>query len=358
MKIGLDARMINNSGIGVSIRGLLDHWTPVQRGAVTLFSPPEFENPYGIRAVPSPESVYGLSQHWTHARRVEAEKLDLFHMPHFDIPYFYRGLLVATVHDLIHVLYPEHSTKPFSRAYAKFQIGQVVKRAARIICVSENTKNDLEKYFPGAARKATVLYPAAGPHFRPQTNEEMAPVLARHGLTPGYLLYVGNLRGNKNTPRLLAAFAQARLKTKDLPPLVLVGHNTYRQYDAGWPHGVRYVGTVPVGDLPALYSGASMFVFPSIYEGFGIPPLEAMACGTPVISSNAASLPEVCGAAAVYIDPLSERSLADAISDLWASPSRRAGLRERGLERAQRFNWETFAQGTWKVYEEALGGRP
>jgi glycosyltransferase involved in cell wall biosynthesis len=270
------------------------------------------------------------------------------------VPYFYRGPFVATVHDLIHVIMPEHSTKPFSRAYATFQIRQVVKRARRILTVSENSRNDLERLCPGAAAKTRVFYPAAGASFRPLSEGETAPVLRKHGLTPGYLLYVGNLRGSKNTPRLLAAYAQARAAAKDLPPLVLVGQNTYRQYENAWPEGVRHIGAVDFSDLPALYGGASVFVFPSLYEGFGIPPLEAMACGTPVVSSNAASLPEVCGDAAVYVDPKSESSIADAVIDLWRSESRRAALRERGLARAKKFSWETFAEGTWKTYEEAL----
>jgi len=347
--------MIGYSGIGVSIRGLLDHWSADRLKQITLFTPPDVPNPYLCAALPSPEKVYGLSQHLNHARRVTAAGLDLYHMPHFDVPYLYRGPLVVTIHDLIHLLFPEHSTKSFSKIYARFQIGRAVKQARRIITVSENSRRDIERLFPEAVGRTRVLYPAAGPQFRVMTAEEKAPVLARHGLAPGYILYVGNLRGSKNTPRLLKAYAAARAAVKELPPLVLAGLNTYSQYDAGWPEGVRYVGQVPGSDLPALYGSASMFVFPSIYEGFGIPPLEAMACGTPVVVSNAASLPEVCGPAGVYVDPKSEASIAAAIQDLWLSPSRRAALSARGIERARRFSWNTFAEGTWKVYEEALG---
>jgi len=354
-RIGLDARMVDFTGIGVTIRGLLDNWTSEQIAQVKLFAPPGWKNPYGCAVEPAPEKIYGLAQHVGYARRLNAEKLDLFHMPHFDVPYLYKRPFVATVHDMIHVLYPEHSTKPFSRAYAGFQIRHVVKRATRLITVSESTKNDLERYCPGAAAKTTVLYPAASDAFRPLPADQVDPALARHGLTRGYLLYVGNIRGIKNSLRLVSAYAAARRATPDLPPLVLVGQNTYRQFDGGFPEGIRHLGPVPFADLAALYNGASMFIFPSIYEGFGLPPLEAMACGAPVIVSKAASLPEVCGDAAVYIDPLSEESIAGAIRDLWLSPARRAELSKRGLVRAQRFSWNAFAQGTWRVYEQAMG---
>jgi glycosyltransferase involved in cell wall biosynthesis len=136
-----------------------------------------------------------------------------------------------------------------------------------------------------------------------------------------------------------------------------VGHNTFRDFDRGFPEGIRHVPGAPFADLPALYSAASVFIFPSIYEGFGLPPLEAMACGTPVITSNAASLPEVCGDAAVYVDPLSEDSMVAAMRDLWLSPSRREALSWRGRARAKKFSWTSFADETWAVYERVLGGR-
>ena len=356
-RIGLDARMINYTGIGVTIRGLLDHWTPAQLSKVRLFAAPDWKNPYACASEPAPEKIYGLAQHLTYARRLNHAGLDLYHMPHFDVPYFYRGPFVVTVHDMIHVLFPEHSTKPFSRAYAGIQIRRAVKRATRLITVSESTKNDLERYCPGAAAKTTVLYPAANEAFRPLPPADVAAALARHGLTPGYLLYVGNIRGIKNSLRLITAYTELRKVRPELPLLVMVGQNTYRQFENGFPDGVRHLGPVPFADLAALYNGASMFVFPSIYEGFGLPPLEAMACGTPVIASKAASLPEVCGDAAVYVDPLSEASIGGAIRDLWLSPARREELSKRGLARAQRFSWRQFAEGTWKVYEQALGTR-
>jgi glycosyltransferase involved in cell wall biosynthesis len=355
MRIGLDARMIDFTGIGVTIRGLLDNWEPPKLAQVTLFTPPGWKNPYPCASAAVPEKIYGLAQHLTYARRLGREKLDLFHMPHFDVPYFYRGPFVATVHDMIHVLFPEHSTRPFSRAYAGFQIRQVVRRAARLITVSESTRADLERFYPGAAKKTTVLHPAAGAAFRPLPPQDVETALARHRLARGYLLYVGNIRGIKNSLRLINAYGSLRKSTPDLPPLVMVGKNTYRQFDIGFPEGIRHLGPVPFGDLPALYNGASVFVFPSLYEGFGLPPLEAMACGTPVIVSKAASLPEVCGDAAVYVDPMSEDSIAGAIRDLVMSPSRREELSRRGLARAQKFSWRSFAEGTWNVYEQALG---
>jgi glycosyltransferase involved in cell wall biosynthesis len=275
-------------------------------------------------------------------------------MPHFDVPALYRGRLVVTIHDLIHVRFPQYSTRPFSRAYAGWQIRRAVRRAAAIITVSEHTREDLERFIPGSSRKTTVLYPGVGPAFKPLDGSVIKPVLDRNGIERGYFLYVGNIRGTKNTLRLIAAYQKLKEADRGIPPLVLVGHNTYPQFEKGFPDGIKHLGSVPFEDLPALYNGASMFVFPSIYEGFGLPPLEAMACGTPVISSNASSLPEVCGEAAVYVNPYSEQSIADAMRDLHQSPSRKTDLSRRGLARAKKFDWDSFARGTWNVYERAM----
>lgn len=356
-RIGLDVRMIAFTGIGVTIRGLLDHWDREKLSQLTLFTPPDWENPYPCATRRSPEKIYGLAQHVMHAARLARERLDLYHMPHFDVPYCYRRPFVATIHDMIHVLFPEHSTKPFSRAYAGFQIRSVLNRAAHIITVSESTRRDLDRFSAGAASRTSVIYPAAGDAFRRLDERETRPVLDRYGLTSGYLLYVGNIRGIKNSRRLIAAYGNLRAAHPEVPPLVMVGHNTFPEFDRGFPAGIRHVAGAPFADLPALYSGASVFIFPSIYEGFGLPPLEAMACGTPVITSNAASLPEVCGDAAVYVDPSSEDSIRDAMRDLWLSPARREALSARGLVRAKKFSWRSFADETWNVYERVLGGQ-
>lgn len=342
--IGLDTRMIDYSGIGATIRGLLGGFSDEQRKRVAL---------YGLDKAPFP--VYGLRQHWAFGRMLNRERLSLYHMPHYDVPLSYKGPLVATVHDLIHYLFPQYSTKPFTRTYAWFLLRHMARRASRIIAVSENTKRDLVKLFPAVAPRTVVLHPAVDSDFAPLSSGEAAPILKKYSLEPGYVLYVGNLRESKNTRRLVWAYQAVAAQRPDFPPLVLVGHNSLAGFDPS-ALGPRVVGVgpVPFKNLPAFYSSASLFVFPSLYEGFGIPPLEAMACGAPTIASNVASIPEVCGDAAEYVDPVSEESIARAMVALFDNPKRREELRGKGFARVKRFSWSSFAQGTWRVYEEVL----
>jgi glycosyltransferase involved in cell wall biosynthesis len=193
-----------------------------------------------------------------------------------------------------------------------------------------------------------VINPAVGEQFSPVASVAAQAVLAKHGVTPGYILYVGNLRGSKNTDGLLKAYSKYRSAVSDPRPLVLVGKNAGGMV---FPDGVRHLNNVSHTDLPAFYSAAAVFVFPSFYEGFGLPPLEAMACGTPVIASNAGSLPEVCSDAARYINPFDTDALADTIRAVLAAPDQQRQMSERGLKNAQRFSWSRFAQQTWELYE-------
>ncbi len=352
MKVGLDVRMIQFSGIGTTIRGLLDHLPAERLRQMTLYGPSNWANPYPCELRPADDPVYGAHQHWRYGRFLNREKLSVYHMPHYDVPLSYRGRFVATVHDLIHFLFPQFSTKPFTRAYSWFLLRHVTRRAERIITVSENTKKDLIRLFPQSEPKVEVIYPAVDRHYTPIGNELMKRVMREHRLEPGYLLYVGNLREGKNTRRLIRVYMDLK-RRRDLPPLVLVGKNSLTDLDLSKyePH-IRAIGTVSFHDLPAIYSAASVFLFPTLYEGFGLPPLEAMACGTPVIVSNVSSLPEVCADAAEYVDPASDQSLSQAIERLVDSGPRRAELREAGLLRAKKFSWRTFADRTWRIYED------
>lgn len=350
MRIGVDVRMINFSGIGTTIRGLLDHWTPAQREQVTAFY--SDEKPAAYRGIAAPFKIYGLRQHWSYAKLLDQQGLDLFHMPHFDVPYLLKTPFVSTVHDLIHLLYPQYSTKPFSSLYAKILLRRVASRARAIIAVSENTRRDIIRFFPSAASKIFVINPAVGEQFRPVSPTESQSVLDKFGVHPGFLLYVGNLRGSKNTDGLLKAYAKYRKLVSHPLPLVLVGKNA-GQYEQ-FPDGVRQISGVSHTELPAFYSAADVFLFPSFYEGFGLPPLEAMACGTPVIASNAGSLPEVCGDAAVNINPYKTDELADAIRSVLASSDQRKKMKERGLKNVKRFSWHRFAAETWALYERVV----
>jgi glycosyltransferase involved in cell wall biosynthesis len=231
-------------------------------------------------------------------------------------------------------------------------IHHVVKRAKKIIVVSENTRKDLIKLYPEAENKSTVIHPGIDNNLKPVPIEQSRECLVRLGIKKDYLLYVGNLRGIKNTSRLLKAYSLLRKKRRECPDLVLVGRNFFKKSEL-FPPGVFHLGEVKREDLASLYSRALLFVFPSFYEGFGLPPLEAMACGTPVVTSKVASLPEVCGDAAEYVDPYSEQSIIHGIETLLDSSSRRDSLRKMGFENVKRFDNKKFAREIWKIYEEA-----
>lgn len=359
MKVGLDVRMVENSGIGTTIKGLLDHLSPDRLKGMTLFHSPGWTNPYPTKQVEVPHPVYGIKQHWAYSKILNQSRPFLFHMPHFDVPLSYKGPFVATVHDLIHVLFPQYSNKPFSRQYALWMLRHVVKHARKIIAVSENTRQDLLNFFPKALHKVSVIYSGIDSVFQPVPLEKMKSDLQSIELTPGYLLYVGNLRDSKNVKGLLKAYSLLRAKTSSCPILVLAGRNFYGEFEKkGFPEGVKYMGQVVRDILPSLYSGAKVFVFPSFYEGFGLPPLEAMACGAPVVTSRVASLPEACGKAAVYVDPYDPGSIADGIQIVLGSSEKSKNLVQLGFENVKRFSWKKCADQTWEIYTKAYGDTP
>ena len=353
MRVGLDVRMIDSSGIGTTIREMIRHFSAEQREKLLLYGRPDWRNTTGCESKTVPYPVYGLRQHWSYARFLEREPISFFHMPHYDVPLTFLRPFVATVYDLIHYLFPQYSTKPFTKQYSWLLLRHVAQHAKKIIAISENTKRDMVRVFPASEPKIRVLPLAVAPSFAPASEGKTRKVLASYGLSKGYALYVGNLRESKNTPRLLRAYAGLARERKNLPPLVLTGQNSLKP-GVVEQHGpfIRYIGKTPFEQLDALYTGASLFVFPSLYEGFGLPPLEAMACGTPALVSTAASLPEVCGDAAVYVDPYSETDIARNIGTLLDDPNQREALRQKGFAQVKKYSWDAFAKGVWRVYEE------
>jgi glycosyltransferase involved in cell wall biosynthesis len=286
---------------------------------------------------------------------------DLFHAAeHLLLPL--RSIpTVLTVHDLIFRHLPEHH-KPLNRWYLNLTMPLYCRRADHIVVVSEHSKRDLISAYGIAAEKITVVYEAAAPDFCPQPPQAVASVRARYGLPERYLLSVGTIEPRKNLTRLLAAF-EAVYADGLADGLVIVGKR-------GWLYGdffarleespVREVvllpGYVPDDDLPAFYAGAQALILPSVYEGFGLPVLEAMVCGTPAVASNASSIPEIGGDAALYFDPLDVEAIVDAIRRLLRDISLRDEMRERGLARAARFSWQQAAAETRAVYDAVIKG--
>lgn len=271
-----------------------------------------------------------------------------------------RGIpTVLTVHDLIFHHLPEHH-KPLNRWYLTWTLPLYCRRADHVIAVSEATRQDLLTIYRLPPEKVSVVYEAPAPHFHPALAAEQDRVRSAYGLPDRYLLYVGTIEPRKNLTRLLAAWATL-YHAGEAPPLVIVGKR-------GWlsdgffaaleaspaRDGVIMTGYVDDADLPALYSAAVAFVFPSLYEGFGLPPLEAMACGTPVACAASPPLPEIVGDAALTFNPTDVAAMADALCRIVADADLREELREHGLTRAATFSWDRAAQVTRVVYTRLL----
>jgi glycosyltransferase involved in cell wall biosynthesis len=267
---------------------------------------------------------------------------------------------VLTVHDLIFKLLPEHH-KPLNRWYLNWTLPLYCHRADHVIAVSEATKQDLLNYYDLPEEKVSVIYEAAAPRFTPQSQERQAQVRTIYGLPQHYLLMVGTIEPRKNLTRVLHAWTplyQAGL----VPPLVIVGKRGWL-YDEFFEaltscpvrEAVVLPGFVADEDLPAVYSGATALIWASLYEGFGLPPLEAMASGAPVVCADTSSLPEVVGDAALMFDPFDEDALATVLRHISDDAELRDELRGRGFRRAQQFSWERTAQETIAVYDQLIG---
>jgi glycosyltransferase involved in cell wall biosynthesis len=289
---------------------------------------------------------------------------DVYHGPAVFLPHVKLGYrTVVTIHDLVSFLFPETVPRKYS-LYMRLMTRLAARSADRIIAVSHATKADLERTLRVPAAKVVVIHEAVGPEFaRPPAPETVAAVMHRYGLRRPYCLFVGNLEPRKNLPGLIEAFAEVRRRlaaTARPPQLVLAGTRAWLHagiFRAVETHGlgrdVVFTDYVPLRDLPALYAGATCFAFPSLYEGFGLPVLEAMAAGAPVVAARAGSIPEVAGDAALLVDARVPGELAAGIETLLTDPVLRERLIARGRTRAATFGWEAVARRTRAVYEAA-----
>lgn len=296
---------------------------------------------------------------WTLGRAARRAGVGTLHTQYF-APAGYRGPLVLTVHDLGFLHVPE--SFPLShRLVMRACIPPSLRRAERILTVSDFSRRDLIARYRVPPEKILITPLAAGAHFGPLDPEEVAKVLARYGIEPGYLFSVGRLNRRKNLGRLLQAHARLQAAGRRVP-LVIAGKPDHGAGDLiratrrGGDAGVRWMGLIPEEDLPAFYAGASCFVYPSLFEGFGLPLLEAMQSGCPVVASDRTACPEVVGDAGVVVDAGRTDAIAEGIERVLADRGLREELRARGLARSRRFTWEETARRTLAVYRE-VGGR-
>jgi len=368
MRIVIDARLVyyTRAGIGeytLRLTQALTHSYPDDdfvllqdwRCRQTLVNAP---NLVASRTfVPSHHRLEQLLLPWVAGRL----QTDVWHSPDFIPPLRRNGPLVITIHDLAFLVYPHFVTKEGARYYG--QIDRAVRRADQIIAVSESTRRDLVKMLGAPEDKLSVIYEAADPLFQPEERAvALQQVQTSYDLPPEFILFVSTIEPRKNVTGLLRAYRRLRDDYRLTPDLVLAGapgwlcDDVYRLVETLHlkPH-CHFLGRVHACDLLHLYNAALCLVHPAFYEGFGLTPLEAMACGTPVIVSNVSSLPEVVGDAALLVDPHNDEEITVALWRVLTDTALRAELRAKGLQRAAAFSWQRAAEQTMAVYRKAAG---
>ncbi len=371
MRIGIDARMLNNTGIGRYLRNLLIQLAAIDTNNEYII----FVNPENLRIIDHTNvmfvpftsylPVYSLREQYMLPIQIRKWNIDLMHYPNFNVPLFPYCPYVVTIHDLIYYLYPEECPSKMAHYYAKYMLRYAAKHARIVMTVSNHSKNDLMRYFHLHEDRIRVILNAPDTKIYPASRSRHTHISnhlqKKYGISDPYVLYVGKHHRYKNIITLLHAFIRHQAIFEQFQ-LVIAGKRDSRQqalYDmaAAMDPGTRIIFTdfVSDDDIFKLYQQASLFVFPSLYEGFGLPPLEAMACGVPVITSCAASLPEIVGDAAIVVDPSDVTAMADAMQHVLTDTHLWHTLREKGLQHAQTFSWERAARQLLEVYTTAYG---
>lgn len=372
MKIGIDARLYSSSftGIGRYVYELIANLIKIDSAnSYTLFfNRPGFDSftppRKGVEKILVNADHYSFSEQWDFWRILHKADLDLMHFTHFNAPILYRRKTVVTIHDLTLNLYPgQKMVKASHRIAYHLVLNSIVKRSKRIIAVSEHTKRDIIRMLHAKEDKIEVIHEGVNPQFHRIADKKIIDDFrGRMGLVKPYILYTGVWRSHKNLVNLIKAFAILKHKHGFDGWLVITGKEdpwypevkqTVREQQLEGE--VRFTGLIPDEDLVLLYNGALLYVLPSFYEGFGLPALEAFACGIPVCAARSSSLPEVCGEGnAEFFDPHDPSDMAAKIASVYKNPDKMSLLRERGLHRLKDFSWEKMARQTLEVYNASV----
>lgn len=373
-RIGIDARKLQDFGIGTYVRNLLRSLAQLPAGEIALryvllVRPDDREQladlPANFELVVESAPVYSARELVTLSWQLWRQHLDLYHATHYVLPAALSSRVVVTIHDIIHLLYPEFLPSRLAFLYARRMIHRSLTRGDRIIAVSQNTRTDLMQHFGVNGKKIEVIYNGVEDLFRQRLPEdEIERWLRSLGITRPYLLFVGNPKPHKNLDTVVQAYARARQLAPFDAPLVCVGNRSGSEFKIrqraehlGLGDQVRLLGHVAQEALPAIYQGATLFLYPTLYEGFGLPVIEAMASGVAVITSNTSALKEVAEGYAHLVDPLDIPAMAKAIAQCMTDQEHRAALARLGLRRAEDFRWEQTAARTLAVYLSVLGFR-
>jgi glycosyltransferase involved in cell wall biosynthesis len=370
VRLGIDGRYITDHfpGIGRYVFNLVAELPKVAPYAsfVVFHDPSSPNSRYdlgkladhpNLKFVPTDIPTRSLREQYGMRSLVKAQELDLLHSPYYVKPYWLHCPSVVNIFDLIPLVYPQLLPHRWTSWVFRVAASLAVRRSNQIIALSESTRRDLTRLLGASQGEISVVHAATDERFRPLGKEQWQPILDRHDLPTRYIMYLGINKPHKNLIFLLRAFSRLRTDAT----LVLAGKEDPRYAQAreevrrlGVTERVLFLGDIADSDLPALYNGALLFAFPSLYEGFGLPALEAMACGTPVVCSNTSSLEEILGDAAITLDPQDADAWVEALTEALENGKLRAELRAKGLARARTFSWEKAARETIGVYQSVL----
>lgn len=365
-RIAVDMRALvgTPSGIGFFTQSLLLHLAELGTARYTGMSHRPITEPLALAgAGVELESHGGPWGVWWQQlilpRRLQRGDIDLFWSPITILPVRIPVPAVVTIHDLTTLLQPQTHRLKVRLSVLPF-LGKTIERARSIAVDSLATANDVRRHYPQCRDRLEIVYPGIDPEFHPATDSRIAAIRRKIDCEDGFILYAGTLEPRKNLHVLLSAWEQLRRDRPTTPPLVFAGPYGWRsralmrRIEALREAGLRYLGRVPRAQLVELMQAATLFVYPSLYEGFGLPPAEAMACGTPIVASNRSSLPEVVGEAGLLVDPNDTEALARAIRRILEEPALAEDLGEQGRRRASRFSWRKAARAMDRLFEQAL----
>ncbi len=373
MRIGIDARFFGgeqSKGLGRYTQKLIEYLAEHDHvNEYVIFLQPDSQQDWNITnpnftVVETPYRWYTFREQLFMPWKIFRAKVDFMHFPHFNVPLLYRGSFIATIHDLIIIHFPtERATTLGPLLYkVKHLAGSLVMRHAvkhsrHIITVSEFSKQDIAKYYSIDPSKITVTYEAAELPQPATATDRSTDIVKHYGIKKPFILYVGNAYPHKNLNILLQVMKQMHDEKDASFQLVLVGREDHfyaRLKQAAWAmnidDSVIFTGFVPDAELATLYKEALLYIFPSRYEGFGLPPLEAMQHGTPVLAARTSCLPEILGEAATYFDPEDVSGIIKAVQQVLRQPETRSQMIDRGLAQAAKYSWKRMMEQTIEVY--------
>lgn len=375
MRIGIDCRMYSSgfTGIGRYVYELTENLFDIDKTNeyALFFNEPEFSafnSPNKkIQKILVNAPHYSFLEQTRFLHLLNKANLDLMHFTHFNAPIFYARPSIVTIHDLTLSFFPgKKMTSWLPRLAYQLTLKKALTKAKKIIAVSEHTKKDLKQLFHILPEKIEVIYEGVNAGFHKTGVEDQKTIqetLKKYGIREPYLLYTGVWRSHKNLPKLIEAFHVIKNDYGFDGSLVITGRTDplyepelkQKTFSLRLENDTVFTGLVPDKELVLLYNGALAYVFPSLYEGFGLPLLEAMQCGVPVVAANSSSIPEICGENnAVFFDPHSSKDMAQKIYEVISQKSLRAKLIINGFERAKQFSWHKMAEETLKLYKKVF----